>query len=367
MDNTELHYVTYDPDEIWDEMSIAYVQAGGDILYPGDEKEMLLRAVQACIIQVFAGVDNALRMATLRYATGEYLDLIGETRGCPRIAASKATALVTITTNATGEAGTLEAGTAMTSDGVFYYQLLEDLVLTGSQQTVTVGVVADREGSAGNALEPATSMYLASPNPAINSIVSASNATGGNEAETDESYKARIREYELTDIRTGPERQYVSVTKSVSSDILDAAALKIEAGKVGIYLLLASGASSASIIAAVENKLSAYDMRPLTDQVVVSLATPITYTLNLQYSCDNSSSVTTAMSEAVQSYQDWQDHNIGVPFNPDKLMAALYQAGATRVVWGSGSEFGDGGAIEYTEIDPNEYCSGTITLSEITS
>ena len=32
MDNTEIHYVTFDPDEIWDEMQYAYVEAGGDIL-----------------------------------------------------------------------------------------------------------------------------------------------------------------------------------------------------------------------------------------------------------------------------------------------------------------------------------------------
>ena len=40
MDNTELHYLTYDPEEIWDQMMINYVDAGGDILYPGDEKDM---------------------------------------------------------------------------------------------------------------------------------------------------------------------------------------------------------------------------------------------------------------------------------------------------------------------------------------
>ena len=73
MDSTELHYVTYDPDAIWKEMMLAYITAGGDVLYPGDEKEMLLRSVQADIVQVFAGVDNALRMQTLRYAVGDYL------------------------------------------------------------------------------------------------------------------------------------------------------------------------------------------------------------------------------------------------------------------------------------------------------
>ena len=94
MDNTELHYLTYDPDEIWKEMLVNYVQAGGEVMYPGDEKEMLLKGVLADIVQIFAGVDNALRMMTLRYAVGEYLDILGEQRGCPRILASAATATV---------------------------------------------------------------------------------------------------------------------------------------------------------------------------------------------------------------------------------------------------------------------------------
>ena len=73
--DSEIHYLSYDPEEIWKEMILAYIEAGGDILYPGDEKEMLLRGVQSIVTQVFAGVDAALRTDTLRYAVGEYLDI----------------------------------------------------------------------------------------------------------------------------------------------------------------------------------------------------------------------------------------------------------------------------------------------------
>ena len=41
MDNSELHYMQCDPEKLWNKMIEAYVDAGGDILYPGDEKEML--------------------------------------------------------------------------------------------------------------------------------------------------------------------------------------------------------------------------------------------------------------------------------------------------------------------------------------
>ncbi len=364
MDNTELHYLTYDPDAIWEQMMINYVEAGGDILYPGDEKYMLLRSVQEDIVQVFAGVDNALRMATLRYAVGDYLDVLGEQRSCPRIQATAATATVTITTNATGKSDVLEAGTAMTADGEIFYLLVEDLTLTGYAQTVTVEVVADRTGSVGNGLLAGSEMGLAITNSGVNSIIVATDASVGNEEEDDETYRARIREYGLASVSTGPEQQYEAVAKAVSSEILDAKALNMGAGNVGVYLLLASDTGAAAIMQSVLDALSAEDVRPLTDNVSVYRAADVAYTLNVRYASDNSSATSAAIAEAVSDYQTWQDQVIGRAFNPDRLMAAIYQAGATRVTWGDGSNF-NGGAVTYTEIGVSQRCKGTITLTAL--
>lgn len=367
MDNTELHYLTYDPDAIWEQMMINYVDAGGDILYPGDEKYMLLRGVLADIVQIFAGVDNALRMQTLRYAVSDYLDILGEQRSCQRIQATAATATVTITTNATGKTDVLPAGTAMTGDGEIFYLLAEDMTLTGYQQTVTVDVVCDRTGSVGNGLLAGTQLGLAVTNPAVASIISATDASGGNEAEDDETYRDRIREYGLASVSTGPSSQYEASAKAVSSEILDAKALNMGAGKVGIYLLLASDTGAAAILQSVLDALSSEDVRPLTDQVSVYRATDVPYTLNVQYISDNSSATSAAISAAVNEYKKWQDETIGRAFNPDRLMASIYQAGATRVVWGDGSAFDGTGDVTYTEIEANERCKGTITLATLTT
>ena len=121
MDDTELHYLTYDPDEILKDMMFAYTVAGGDLLYPGDEKEMLLQAMLQIMVQAFAGIDNALRMDTLRYAVRDYLDIYGEKRNCYRIPAQAAKATVKITMGATGTAGTIAAGTPLTADGAVLY------------------------------------------------------------------------------------------------------------------------------------------------------------------------------------------------------------------------------------------------------
>lgn len=364
MDNTELHYITYDPEEIWHEMIKNYVAAGGDLLYPGDEKEILLRGVQADIVQIFAGVDNALRMQTLRYATGDYLDILGDQRGCPRIKASAAHATVTITTNATGITDVLEAGTAMTCDGEIFYLLEEDFSMSGYVQSVTVPVVTDRVGSVGNGLLAGTQMQLLITNPAIDTIFVATDAAGGNERETDEAYRERIREYNITSLTTGPEIQYEAIAKGVSSEILDANAMNDGPGVVGVYLILASDTGAAAILRSVAAALSAASVRPLTDSVNVHRAEDVPYTLNVQYICDSSSATSAAIAKAATDYQEWQDSTIGRAFNPDRLMASIYQAGATRVVWADGSSF-NGEPVQYTEITERQRCKGTITLTAI--
>ena len=363
MDNTELHYITYDPEAIWDKMMENYNNAGGEILYPGDEKEMLLRSVLADITQAFAGVDNALRMMTLRYAVGEYLDMIGELRACPRIEASAARATVTITTLPLGIVTTLEAGTPMTADGEMYYRLVDDVPLTGYAQVLTAEIIADRTGIAGNGLLAGTQMTLAVASRSIDTIVVASDAAGGQAAEDDETYRERIRAHLITSVTTGPSRQYEAAAMAVSSNILDAKATGAS-GEVYISLILADQTGASALIAEVEDALNAEDVRPLTDTVIVSQATDVEYTLNVKYKSDGSSMVNAAIAEAVTEYQNWQDNKIARAFDPDRLMAMLYQAGCTRVIWDEGSEF-DGGDVEYTEIAVDERCKGTITLTEM--
>ena len=364
MDTTEVHYLTYDPDEIWTEMLKAYVEAGGDILYPGDEKEMLLRSVLADIVQVFAAVDNALRMQTLRYAVGEYLDILGEQRSCERIGAKAAKATVTITANATGRESVVSAGTAMTADGSVFYLLDDDLELTGSAQTQTVSVTAEQTGTTGNALLAGAELSLASTNPAVSAIVAATDAGGGQDKEDDDTYRERIRAYMLTSVTAGPKRQYEAIAEAVSSVIVDARAMAAGAGTVCVYLALSDDAGSEALIAEVEAALNDDNVRPLTDLVTVQLADEAAYTLNVRYIYDGSADIQAAAEQAAADYQVWQENTIGQAFNPDRLMAALYQAGVTRVIWDEGSEF-EGGSVEYTQIADYRRCKGTITLTAV--
>lgn len=364
MDDQELHYLTYDEDAMWEEMVSAYIGAGGDVLYPGDEKEILLRGAEQIIMQAFAGIDNALRMDTLRYAVRDYLDIYGEKRNCYRLKARAAGTTVSIVTNATGEAATLPAGTAMTQDGTLFWTLDDDLTLTGLAETVTAAITASTEGEAGNVLQAGMTMDMAVPNEHIYSITVLTDATGGQNEEDDETYRDRIRTYGLSTVTTGPSDQYERAARSASSQVVDAAAVNGGAGQVNVFILPASNEGTSALIEAVEAALSPTNVRPLDDLVTVALATKLSYTLNVEYTAESGQNISAALAEAVSEYQTWQDRKIGRPFNPDRLKAALYSAGCSLVRFGSGSTF-DGGTAEYTEIDEDEYCGGTVTLAVI--
>lgn len=362
MDNTELHYVTYDPEALWEKMNLAYIEAGGDVLYGGSEKEMLLRGVQQILVQAFAGIDNGIRMATLRYAVRDYLKLLGEDRGCEYNAATPASATVEITFRSTGTAETIPAGEAVTADGVMLYTLDADLEDDGTARTVTARVTCSKAGAAGNGLLAGTAMQFMLEHDGVVAVTCTADAAGGQDDEDEEAYRERIRAKGLTTVTTGTEESYRSAAMAVSSVILDARPIRVSAGSVCVYMLLSDDTGAAALMAAVEAALNSKDTRPLTDNVSCALATKVEYTLNVQYTSDLVSAMDTAAAEAVAAYQKWQDNSIGRAFNPDKLVSLLYQAGATRVVFAADSEF-DGGDVEYTEIDPSEVCSGTITLA----
>lgn len=364
MDNSETHYIDYDPENFYIAMQLAYADAGGELLYPGDEKEMLLRSVQAVCTSVMANVDNALRLATLRYATGDYLDLIGDNRNCPRNEAQAATATIEIQMAATGTAATIPAGTALTADGKRIFLLSDNVAQTGYAQTVRTQIIAEETGSAGNGLTSGTQMQFLNSYEAVTSVYCVADAAGGQEREEDDVYRERIRQHGLANATTGPQVQYETAAKEVSSLIVDARAVNAGAGEVGVYLILSTQEGAQAIIAQVTQALNAREVRPLTDSVTVSQSEAKEYTLKVQYADENGSGIASAVAEAVEAYQKWQDNTIGRAFNPDRLMASVYQAGASRVTWGTGSNF-NGGAVTYTEIAETEHCKGTITIEVV--
>ena len=366
MATNDLHFVNYNLKTFWNKITGAYYEAGGDPLYPGNEIEMLLRAVLSIGVAIFADVDAAMLMDTLDGAQGIFLDIYGGKRGCYRIQATPAKTDIRIVFRATGYAKTIPAGTELTADGVVLYHLTEDVEQTGVAQTVETTIECSQAGAFGNALANGTQMQFINGSSAIYSVYTITDAEGGQDEEKDDDYRERIHLYGLAAVTTGPSSVYESAAMAVSTQILDAKALRDDDGEVGIYLILEDGASSASLIAAVESALSPVYKRPLTDHVTAMLATDVAYTLHCKVWYQGNLNLADKITEAKDEYKAWQDNTVGRAFNPDKLTAALYTLGVERVQYQAGDGIDGAGAV-YTEIGVRERCVGTITLELVTT
>lgn len=361
----ELHYLTYDADAIWQKMQEAYIAAGGDVLYPGDPKEMLLRSVQAMFMQAFAGIDNALLMRTRKYAVREYLDLVGENSFCPRIQAEKATLDITVTLDAASATDVIPSGSMVTADGEALYEFMADAERPAGSDVIRATVTCTQAGRGGNGVTAGTSMQFVVPVNGVISVVAAENASGGQDAEDDEAYRARIALNGASVVTTGTKERYEAAALAVSSEIIQANAMQDGAGRVKVALILKDGASSAAIVSAVEEALSPSDERPLTDSVSVAVASEKEYEITVKYRLPSGVTDTSALEAAIEDYHEWQDYCCGREFNPDQLISRIYQAGAMRAEIDSGSTF-DGGACEYTEVAADERCTGNVTLAPMT-
>ena len=367
MDNTELHYVTYDPDAIWREMIAAYTAAGGEPLYGGDEKEILLRGVLAAIVQVFAGVDNALRMQTLRYAVGDYLDLLGEKYGVQRIQNEKARAVARVNAYRTPYAfDVIPAGTVMTADGVTFYETVSEIRWEDAARETEI--VATEAGTRGNTLRNGDALFLTNPIDGVASFVAITDATGGTNKESDNQYRKKLYRSFGSFVTTGTAAQYESVALNCSQQIIDVVACEGDIPRYGdgdstveVYLLLPelSIPEVESIIQDVTAAITDANRKPLSDIVSVMTADKLSYLISINYVAGTATPE--SVRDAVNQYYEWQNTKIGRAFNPDRLVSLLYNAGCERVTIDEENSHFDGGvSIEYTEIEYHEACYGSV-------
>lgn len=359
----DIHFVTYDPDEMWNAAMEAYAEAGGSVLYPGDEKEIYLRGVMYILTLTLAGVDTGIRMNTLQDAVGAYLDLKGNENHCPRIEESSATAMARIVFQASGKAQTIPAGSILTADGAVFWSLMEDVVQTGYAQETDVMIACNTGGNTGNGVPAGTALRFVEGYPAVVKVTTLEESAGGQEREDDDTYKERIHQFGLAAITTGPASQYEAIARAVSSEVLDARAVHDGAGRVKIYVILKTESGAAALLKKIEEACSPDDKRPLTDFVTAEQGVKLPYAIAIKYKLpeDATASTTQDIADEITAHLEWQNNTLGRPFNPERLISRIYNAGAVRVVLGEESHFNNG-ACEYTEIGEGFRCDGTVSI-----
>lgn len=336
-DLPEVSFVETDPEAIKAEIVSRYENAAGRTLATADPIRIFILAVADEIIQQRVLINMAAQSNLLSYATGEYLDALGEYLLVSRLPASKAVTNIRFTlSQALEEVYVIPAGTEITN-GIVTFATDEELVIAAGDLTGDVSASCTVAGVAGNGYLPGQISTIVRPMTFVDFAENTNATYGGADIESDEDYAERIRLAPNAFSVAGPIKAYVFYTQSVSSAIIDVSVDSPTPGVVNVYPLLEGGViPDQTLLDKVLEKLSAEDVRPLTDDVHALQAEAVTYTINVRYFIKNSDknkaeTIRTNVAAAVENYRIWQQGKIGRDIVPAELVRAVMNAGAARL------------------------------------
>ncbi|NYS80104.1 baseplate J/gp47 family protein [Halomonas glaciei] len=153
--------------------------------------------------------------------------------------------------------------------------------------------------------------------------------------ETNADFRRRIL-LSLEGLSTaGPEGAYIFHALSASGSVLDASATSPTPGDVVLTVLAreGNGTPTPELLETVDAAVSAEDVRPLTDHVIVQGVDIIEYTIDAAlffYPGPDSDVVLAEAQAEAQKYVDKQ-HRLGMDITLSGVYAALHRAGVQRV------------------------------------
>ena len=281
-------------------------------------------------------INEKIKQNFIDYATGENLDALGKLTGTNRLQATASLCTVRFSRVAgTSNTVLIPKGTRITADSVIYFATIENAEIPAGAESIDVIASALVAGSSGNGYGVGSITQIVDNVAYLKSVENITESSGGTDIESDESYRQRIFLAPETFSVAGPKLAYVYHTKSVSSDIIDVAVVSDEPGVVKIYPLLKGGElPSEELLTSINNKLSASDVRPLTDKVEVLEPVKKEFNVDIDYYLyeERDFIPDEKVQKVVSDYIMWQKSVLGRDINPDKLIADLQSLGIKRVV-----------------------------------
>ena len=329
------------PSEIETLVINAYETASGNTVYPGDPVRLFLESNAYVISLLVAYINETGRQQFLAHAVGPHLDLIGAMVDTARLPASAArTVLRFSVAEALAWPVFIPQGTRVnTGDGNTELTFATDETATISAGALSADVPATcmAVGAQGNGLVSGQLNRLVDPLAYVADVRNVETSRLGADIEDDAGYQARIRLAPERFSVAGPTGAYRYPALAVHQGISDVAVWCPTPGTVDVRPVMTGGElPPENILEMVRERLSAEDVRPLTDTVIVAAPEPVEYAVAGTWwlrKADEplAASVTKAVEAALEEYRVWQRSAPGRDINPTRLIALLERAGAKRV------------------------------------
>lgn len=334
---SELKFIDNDISTLETTLKKGYEEIMGVTVKQGDPVNDFI----SWITYIFSIANNKInftgKMNLLRYATGIYLEAIGEIVGVQRNLSLGAKATIKYTfSKIFAEVITVTKGHKIAA-GNLYFELDEDIELPLGKREVIGQVTCLTEGKIGNDLQVGEINTIVDDIPYLYSVENITVSSGGADEEDDESLRERIRLKPTSFSTAGPVAAYKYYTLTAHQDIVDAHIYTPETtpGTVKVIPLLRNGKiPEKEVLNIVNEVLSDDNIRPFTDKVEVEAPTASNYQVEFKWWLSKENDVTlttTAVNKAVEEYKKWQNEKLGRDINPNKLIQLLIQAGAKRV------------------------------------
>lgn len=317
----------------------AYERLAGVTLQPGDPVRLFLESLAYTVSVQNSLIDLAGRQGLLAYAEQAHLDHLGAIMGVTRIPRQPAHCTLRF---ALGEALGFDvpvpSGTrAATRDGTTAFATEAEAVIRAGDLFVDVPAKCTEPGAAASGLVPGQVASLMDPLPYVVNVRNVSVSVDGADAESDARLRERIRIAPESYTVAGSSGAYIARVLAARSDVAAVTVHSPEPGVVDVRFVLTNGElPDAHAISMVSDALTAEEVRPLTDKVLVSAPDTVSYALRGQWYLRRGdaallSGVTTAVERAVEEYRLWQRGQPGRDINPSQLVALVQSAGAKRV------------------------------------
>jgi phage-related baseplate assembly protein len=308
----------------------------------GDPVRLFLLSIIYQLVVQRSIVDSTGKENLLKYSHGANLDNLGAKWGLRggRLQATSATTTLRFSLSSllTSES-TIPLGTLAQSGDGRRFQTTAEGTITPGGTSIDLPAVAVEPGAFSNGLVAGQITQLVQWNsPFLVSVTNTTTTSGGSDTESDDHLRARIWMAPESFSVAGPYGAYEYWAASANPNITDVSVWSDppNAGKVFIHPLMEGGRlPTQAELDQVYDVCNADDIRPLTDQVLVSAPIVVSYNCTVKYWIKSSDKIfaNDIQIKCDQAYADflfWQKTKIGRDINPSKLDQMLVEAGAKR-------------------------------------
>lgn len=307
-------------------------------IYPASPERLFIAFMANIVVQQRVLINEVAKKNVPRYATGEYLDNLGELfRDVSRLPATPAVAVFRCYISEPQKQSVIvKAGTRISFDGSIVFETQKDLEIKAGQSYGDVKGVCQTPGAAGNNLAVGQVKEIMDAYDYFLKVENITRTAGGADEENDAEYYERMRESTESFSTAGPSNGYIYHTKTVSPAIVDVTASSPSEGRVDVRILLKDGEiPTEAMLEEVKEALSASDVRPLTDYVTVSKPEEVPFDIDVtyyipRYGQASGKVIEEEVKQAVEDYARWQTEKMGRDINPAKLMSMMMATGIKR-------------------------------------